>query len=367
MSVLALISGHGFGHWTRSEAVLERLARSVPVHVRTDRRAAILARRATWPTTCDTPWNLGPGVVQEGPLRVDRAATLDAWREHVAGWDATLRDALHQARELDTRLVYADVPPLGLALGRALGVPTLAVANFSWSWLLEPFAEDDAAFGAIVEHLRAAESGATHLVALPGGGGLAALGPPTLEALLRRPPTCDPAQARALLHEHVRNAGVDRAGRPVVLLSFGGFGDGLDLSQGAGREPGYVFLTFAEPLRSPPNLVSLPHDHGLPFQDLVLGADAVLTKPGYGILSECLAAPTPVVWCEPNPDFREHSRLVAGLLPWLPNAPISSADLHAGRWSKALEHALTATPLREGPPQGLAEVVALIEGLWARQ
>ncbi len=347
VSVVACVSGHGFGHFTRTAPLLERLAEEAPVHLRTGGPTLTLARRAGWAASV-AEWDLGPGCVQRGPLEVDVPATVAAVSRHVTSWPGLLGEYGREARRLDARLIVADAPPLGFALGERLGVPALAVANFSWSWIYEPFLEPHPELTSSLAILRGAEALATHLIALPGGGGLDAFGRagvPRLEAVLRRPPTCDVEEARRRL------AGLAPPGdRPRVLLSFGGYGDALDLSAAAERNPELAFLAFAPPPGPlPANLAVLPHDHGLPHQDLVLGAAAVLSKPGYGTVAECLTRPTPMVYVEPTGTFREHPRLVREIEERLPSAALTPARLRAGDWSEAVEAALAA-PARAAAP-----------------
>lgn len=354
MSVLAYVSGHGFGHWTRSEAVLAPLAAEVPVHVRTAHRALVPAGRAGWPASL-AEVDTGPGVAQRGPLAVDVPATRRALEAHLAAWPDLVAAEVARGRELGARLVYADVPPLAFEVARGLGVPSVAMANFTWSWIYAHYAGQDPFFAEASERLAAAEGLATGLIALPGGGGLEALGDPTPELAVRRLPTRDRAAARALLP---RPRPDDP--RPVVLVSFGGYGDALDLSEAARANPDFAFVSFAAPASDPPeNLRVLPHDHGLPHQDLVLGADALIAKPGYGTVSECLERPTPMAYVVPTDAFREHPRLVAGpIRRWLPAAPLPPDALLAGDWTPALRAALTATPASAPPPNGAAAALA---------
>lgn len=354
MSVLAYVSGHGFGHWTRTAPILEDLARDVPVHVRTSGRALLMARRATWAASLEEV-DVGPGVVQAGPIAVDLRATRTALSAFLERWPALVSSEVARGRALGARLVVADVPPLGLEVARRLDVPGVAIANFTWSWAYEHYA-DDPVFELAAVRLRMAEGLATHVVALPGGGGLDALGPPRPLHAIRRPPTCSREEARRRLTRG--RAGEDR---PVVLISFGGYGDSLDLSAVARENPRFDFVSFA-PARgaTPPNLAVLPHDHDLPHQDLVLGADALLGKPGYGTLSECLSGPTPFVGVLTGDHFREHARLRTWGREVLPWSDLSEADLVAGRWSAAIDAALAAKPTYAPPENGLPAARAIV-------
>ncbi|MBX3466960.1 MAG: hypothetical protein KF878_08680 [Planctomycetes bacterium] len=361
MSVLAYVSGHGFGHWTRTSPLLEDLARRLPVHVRTSGRALPWARRAPWPASVEDV-DVGPGAVQQGPLHVDVQATREALARHLERWPHLVRAEVARGRDLGATLVVADVPPLAFEVARRLDVPAVAVANFTWSWIYAGWADRDAWFEVASARLRVAEGLATHVVALPGGGGLDALGPPRPHLALRRPPTCSVDEARRRLP---RPRPDDP--RPVVLVSFGGYGDALDLAAIARAHPDHAFVTFAPPKDPPPeNLVVLPHDHDLDHQDLVLGADVLLGKPGYGTLSECLERPTPFVAVVGDDVFREHPRLRAfgrRVLPWV---ELSEADLLAGRWGPALAAAQAARPAEAPPRNGLdaarAVVAAALDG-----
>ena len=94
--------------------------------------------------------------------------------------------------------------------------------------------------------------------------------------LIARRSRRDPAETRRLL-------GVP-AGRPLVLASFGAYG--APLPYDAIRATGQFTLLSVEQL--PP--------HGLEYQDLVAAADVVVSKPGYGIVSECIANDTALLY-----------------------------------------------------------------------
>ncbi|MCA8920372.1 MAG: hypothetical protein KDD82_01110, partial [Planctomycetes bacterium] len=170
---------------------------------------------------------------------------------------------------------------------------------------------------------------------------------------LWRPATCSVAEARARLPRP------PAAGeRPLVVVSFGGYGDVLDVRDAAAANPEFAFLGFGAgdpPL--PGNLHLLPHDHGLPHQDLVLGADCVLAKPGYGTVAECYARPTPMVYVEPSGAFPEHPELVKTIAQTLPSAALSLADFREGRWAPAIHEALRASG-PPPPPNAAAEAAA---------
>jgi len=81
-------------------------------------------------------------------------------------------------------------------------------------------------------------------------------------------------------------------------------------------------------------------DHYYP--DLVAAADVVITKPGYGIVSEAIAGGTAVLYT-PRGDFREQALLVAALHRYTRAREIGNEELRRGEWGEALA-ALLAQP-----------------------
>ena len=78
---------------------------------------------------------------------------------------------------------------------------------------------------------------------------------------------------------------------------------------------------------------------GARYEDLVGACDAVMSKPGYGIVAECIANRTPLVYTSRG-RFAEYPYLVDGIQEHLPHAFLSNEDLHAGRWAEALGRVL---------------------------
>jgi UDP-N-acetylglucosamine:LPS N-acetylglucosamine transferase len=58
----------------------------------------------------------------------------------------------------------------------------------------------------------------------------------------------------------------------------------------------------------------------------VRAADLVISKPGYGIVSECIAGGTPILYTSRG-DFAEYPILVEGIRKAIPSAYISNEDL----------------------------------------
>jgi hypothetical protein len=160
-------------------------------------------------------------------------------------------------------------------------------------------------------------------------------------------------------------------GERLVLVSFGGYGlEGLDLEALSELRDYGVLLGGSVPFAEPPHMVQgrrrgslIPLDEramyraGLRYEDLVRAVDVVVSKPGYGIIAECLANDTALLYTSRG-RFIEYDVLVAEMPPFLRVAYIDHDDLFAGRWSAHLEALSTLPAPPEHPAVNGAEVAA---------
>jgi hypothetical protein len=268
---IALIcSAHGFGHVTRQLALAESMVALGHSPVLFTAAPEAIAR-AYLPEVRVQPWVVDVGLVQPDGLREDVEAT--AARLEAVCSEAAI-DALAGALVGFDRAVV-DCAPAALEACRRAGVPALAVGNFDWAWIYRHYPP----LAAWAERFATwqAPHRAVALKPGPGMSGFAAVEPWGVLGRKRRP---------------------HRAGRPgerTVLVSFGGFGLS-DLEARLPRIPGVRYL-LAPPL---PRLdrPDVSYIEGVAYPALVAGADAVFTKPGYGILAEASLAATRLVWVD---------------------------------------------------------------------
>ena len=363
MAIAFYVSGHGFGHATRDIELLNALGRrrpDLPVAVRTAAPKWLfdltLTRPVDWaPLECDT------GVVQIDSLRLDaretmaRACrfheTLAARAEAEAAW----------LRDRGVRLVLGDIPPLAFAAAHAAGLPAIAIGNFTWDWIYEAYRDETPDGCALVETIRRAYATVDLALRLPMHGGFDACPRVVDLPFIARASARRPADVRAALDLP--------AGRTLVLLSFGGYGlSRIDLDAAAAADA-YTFVLTADVTATrrdddvpaadvgrtlPDNVVLVDeralYDGGYRYEDLVAAVDVVMTKPGYGIIAECVANDTALVYTSRG-HFVEYDVLVREMPRWLRCAFIANDDLLAGRWRAALDEVR-----RQPPPPERADV-----------
>jgi L-arabinokinase len=359
LTVAFYISGHGFGHASRQIEVINALGRRLPgdarVLIRTSAPRWLFDRTLTrgadvLPGECDT------GIVQIDSLRLDEAATVLAAREFYTTF-ADRRDsetALLAAH--DVRLVVADAPPLACAAAAAANIPCIVLSNFTWDWIYEAYdAEFRAKAPEVLPLIRAAYATALEGWRLPMHGGFE-----TFASVIDVPFIARHAK-------HTRERTLARlalpSSRPLVLSSFGGYGlSGFDPGALDCRETWTVVITgTAKPDRLPQGIVFVDerqvYERGLRYEDLVAAVDVVATKPGYGIISECVANGTAMLYTSRG-RFAEYDVMVREMPQVLRCAYIDQDALFAGRWRAALDALLASPPPPEHPPTNGADVAS---------
>ena len=152
------------------------------------------------------------------------------------------------------------------------------------------------------------------------------------------------------------------ADKPIVLASFGGYGlPGLDtdalgeVQEVHGGDHRERAARAASRKDTPPSerkgsFISVNeeamYDAGVRYEDLVGAAEVVVTKPGYGIIAECIANDTAILYTSRG-HFPEYDVLVEEMPKYVRSAFISHDDLFAGKWESALDKLLRAGQAEE--------------------
>jgi L-arabinokinase len=123
-----------------------------------------------------------------------------------------------------------------------------------------------------------------------------------------------------------------------------------------------VVVTGGDPPASLPKGIAFVrepdiYNAGLRYQDLLAACDVVVTKPGYGIISECVANDTAILYTSRG-HFREYEVLVREMPRFVRCAFVDQESLFAGRWLDALDALLVSPPPPERPPTNGADVAA---------
>jgi hypothetical protein len=325
MLAVYYISGHGLGHASRSIELIEALTRR-----RRDLRVVIRTSAHPWafdrirePRVAVRRAITDPGAVQIDSLRLDEDETAKVAADFYGELDRHVAAEAAYLRQLDAALVISDIPPLAIAAAHRAGIPSIAVANFTWDWIYAYYPQFERIAPGVIGAIASAYGHATRALRLPIHGGFDSMMAVTTDIpFIARRSVRDPAETRSLL-------GLDGRG-PIVVSSFGG--SGLELPYDRIASSG---LTVLCPQPHPPA--------GLRYEDLVAAADVVVSKPGYGIVSECIANGAALLYTSRG-RFAEYEVMLAEMPRLLRCRYLAPHDLVAGNWRDAIDALLAQPP-----------------------
>ena len=336
--IAAYVSGHGYGHATRVGEVLRALRAldpEAPLGIVTSGPEALYRRAvpgpfAFRPVQCDI------GLVQKDALAMDEAATVEAWRAFVETDAERVAAEAQWLRQIGARVVVGDIPPLAFAAAAQAAVPSIGLSNFSWDWIYRYMSPRFPGLAEAAEWAAQGYGRCGLLLQLPFAGDLSAFPRREEIPLVARQPGMSRADARRML---------GLSDGPLALVSFGGLGlPGFEPTV-LGQIEGWNFLITGIDRAGTANVTALDVGRaaalGLGYIDIVRAVDVCITKPGYGIVSDAIAARTRMVYTERG-DFPEYPILVREMAGWLPSRHVSNAELMRGRIQHVLEEVMAA-------------------------
>ncbi|MEQ1910304.1 MAG: hypothetical protein ABMA15_15870 [Vicinamibacterales bacterium] len=358
MRLLFYISGHGFGHAARDVEIINAVSRRRPdTHITVRTEVPDWFLRASLQSRVDRiPGDIDTGLVQPDGLTIDEDETARRAARFYETFPARISREVAIIGAAAPDLVLGDIPPLAHAAAHAAGIPSIAVGNFTWDWIYQGYPQFEHLAPGVVEQIADAYAHATLALRLPFSGGFASM--PRVEAvpLVARLSRVPRHITRERLH-------LDDA-RPLVLASFGGHGGSVSLDKAAASG---AFVLVATDFEA--NKVGAPHSNlrvipadtlrraELSYTDLLASADVVVSKLGYGIVSECIASRVPLLYTFRG-RFVEQDIFVQQMPEVLRCRHIDTQHLRDGDWTEAVR-ALLAQP--EAPrvmPTNGAQVVA---------
>ena len=358
MSIVFYVTGHGFGHASRQIEIINAIYALDPdarIVVRTSAPQWLFAKTLRGPADVQAAAT-DTGAIQRGALDIDVPTTVRKAAEFHAdpAADQRIDEEVRALKAAGARLVVGDVPPLAFAAAARAGVRSIAISNFTWDWIYEGYGEELAHAPWLLDRLRSWYAQADEAWLLPMAGGFEGMNKTVSLPFVARHARHDRADVR-------RRLGLP-ASDPLMLISFGGYGaKDLDPARAAATlTAARIIVMTTQSDGHPPGTIGIHEDavygSGLRYEDLVAAVDIVLTKPGYGIVSECIANRTRLLYTSRG-RFREYEVFVEEMPGALPCHFISHADLASGNWQDATAR-LLALPAVTPPPTNGAAVAA---------
>jgi L-arabinokinase len=349
-SVTFFISGHGYGHASRQIEIINAFGARVP-------RAAITIRTSAprwlfrfFECPCDT------GIVQIDSLRLDAEESVRRASSFYATFEERVAREAAFLHERGVDLVVSDAPPLACAAADVAGRRSVVISNFTWDWIYSGYRDlFDRLAPHVIPTIRQAYAEASEGWRLPMHGGFG-----DIRSVRDLPWVARHATVRR--EDALRRLGLP-SDKPLALSSFGGYGvQDFDPRRLDCLDSWTVVITGRDMPPELPSEVAFVDERalyasGLRYEDLVAACDVVVTKPGYGIISECIANDTALLYTSRG-HFIEYDVMVREMPDVLRCAFIDQEALLGGRWRDALDALRRSAPSLDHPATNGAKVAA---------
>ena len=345
------ITNHGFGHATRTAAVLAEIQRLVP-----DILLIVVTSAPHWLIESYISGDfiyryrvLDIGVIQSDSLSMNVPATLAQLQDIRTYQDRLVAAEVDYIRQTGAQLILADIPPLASVIAEAAGIPCWMASNFGWDLIYRQWGKE---FAEIVDWVTDCFQKCDRLFRLPFHEPMSVFNNITDVGLTGASPRFTTLELR-------RQFNLKANAEKTVLLSFGGLGLAKIPYRNLQQFPDWQFITFDRLAPDTyPNLLKVTDTQYRPV-DMMPLCSRIISKPGYGTFAEACLLDIPIISI-PRHDFAEAQYLLSDLQDYNSHYLLEENEFTNGNWEflfKPLLPPRQAQSLLKNGNQTLAKTV----------
>ena len=314
MNIAYYVSGHGFGHISRSYEVVKYLLEKKEVS-----RIFINSTRKDF--IKDKKENLifrdvavDVGMIQQTSISLDVPKTLEAIFEFERIQKQIIEQEISFLKQEKIDLVISDSSSLPFVIADKLDLPSYFVGNFTWDFIYQNYINVSHHFQRYANSLREEYALCKFGFILPFHCPMHSIPKKKNIGIVGRKTSLDRQTIREMVQFSPENK--------YFLFSFGAYGISEELDFGNLQDNEWIVVSGYEGLTGE-KVIDV---NSVDYPSLVKACDYVLTKPGYGILSESYLANTAVIYTDRG-DFAEYPYFVNALSKFHYSAYLPQKDL----------------------------------------
>ncbi len=291
------------------------------------------------------------GLVQEGPLRANLTETVTRLDEWLPFAPKALEELAEKVNRLACAMILCDISPLGIAVAREAGLPSVLVENFTWDWVYGEYAVETAGFKPHMNYLKTLFSWADiHIQTTP-------VCSKQMVHLTTEPVSRKPGRDRFKVR---KDLGIPDQ-TPMVLITMGGIPKDHGFIDQLAHQKGIFFVApgAGTGFRTVQNVRLLPHHSQFFHPDLVHAADAVVGKVGYSTLAEVYHAGVPFGYIK-RTRFRESEILSSYIEKRMTGFAINENEFENGSWISRVSELLELPAVTKQEPNGAEQAADFI-------
>ncbi|NLL14503.1 MAG: hypothetical protein GX267_13955 [Fibrobacter sp.] len=327
MHIAYFITSHGYGHGVRTTAIANCFSADVKITFRTLLPERFFSEELNRQYSVQEA-RYDCGCLQSDGVTVDINATLDCYRKIAHNNRENLKKEIRWCAEQKVDLIVSDITPFAFEIAKHSNIPSVAVTNFTWYDIYAQYLSSSPSFKPYLEEILEQYSYADLCIALQ----------PSMEMNFFRKKTEVPVTGRigrnrrddVLSHYKIDN------NKKLGLIYTGDFGMNSANWQKLNCFSDWEFLGLYQLPTNPSNFHLLDKKN-FPYQDLVSSVDCVISKIGYGVVSECFLNGTPLIYL-PRKHFAEYPVLEKAVQKWGMGYCLSQEQYYSLQWIDALNY-----------------------------
>lgn len=355
MKILYYLTAHGYGHAVRTSTICNELSENVRLIFRTTLPENFFQEEVKRPFEY-LPGQFDCGCIQSDSVTVEKRKTLQAYMTLAGQNTVRLEEEVRFCRDQRVDAIVSDIPPFAFEVARRAGVPSVAVANFTWFNIYEPYVREYPSFAPFLETIRRQYQMADLLLELTPSMGM-----PYFGNRVKIPPVAKPGRNLGGIVKDRLSLG--RNGH-LALIYVGELGMENIRWKDLEKFRDWNFLGIY-PLPGGPANYHLLDKKDFPYEDLVASCEVMVTKIGYGVVSQGLINGTPLIYL-PREDFAEFPVLEKAVQEWGHGYRLSGEDYYALKWEGMLDEVSKRGRPNPAPSEGGKICAREIENLTRR-
>ncbi len=327
MHIAYFITSHGYGHGVRASAIANCFSADVQITFRTMLPERFFSEELNRPySVLEARYDCG--CLQSDGITVDIEATLDCYRKIAHKNREKLQKEVNWCAAQKVDMIVSDITPFAFEIAKHSNVPSVAVSNFTWYDIYEQYLGCSPSFKPYLEEILEQYSYADLLIALQ----------PSMEMNFFPNKTEVPVTGRvgrSRKDDVLSYYSIDK-NKNLGLIYTGDFGMNSATWQKLSSFSDWEFLGLYQLPTSSSNF-HLMDKKSFPYQDLVSTVDCVISKIGYGVVSECFLNGTPLIYL-PRNHFAEYPVLEKAVQKWGMGYCLSQEQYYSLEWNNALKN-----------------------------
>ena len=274
--ILYFVSDHGLGHLTRSIAIMREFEDEVEFVVRNSNTHFI---EKSLPNTKTISGKTDQGTLsQNNGISIDwekSKTAIDTWYNE---FDSTLIKEQEIISKINPDLIITDVSPLPLSISKKLSIPSIVISNFTWIDIFSNIHNFQNDF------LSELYQNASMCIQLPLSTPMSIFKNKQKIGLVSKKPTKSRDNVRKIL-------GVEESNFLILINLPSNF------TVNVPTESNIQIVSTGAKINSINPIMIQPWIEG---QNLIASSDLVVSKCGYGMISECLTNGVPIKFLMDN-------------------------------------------------------------------